>query len=600
MKKVYTLLAASALVLGASAQNMKVANELTSAPVDQATASRAIIWEEDFESGTFPPTGWTNVSNGTTTHADQTWHEYGTTNKLAGILFNIDTTNKTSDEVLTTGPIDLTGETGKIRYKFAFNGSTYWYVTPNNIMDFICSVSKDGGSTWTKIWQEDDQALNEASRTWPWATSEWIYPLIDISAYVGETIQIRWEAVGTWPVWFYLDNFVIENTPDNDHRLLGAYTGDIYNAWDYSISPLNQTPSPMVAAAQIKDNGDQPMSGQISIDVIDGSGSSVWNGDFPYDFGTTGATQYDSIFVFTTGFTPAGEGDYTFEFALKTDDDYSNNDKSTSITINNAIYAHDFEGNYTPMNIYYSQANNPTAEVAMGNRFEIFANTTIYGVDVQFGEGTDNGAVIEVFVSSMDDPTTVQGGLTPVGSGFYTINATNDIDNFVTIPLDAATNLVAGTHYVVEIRKGAGTEVVFLNANSADDDNAAVFYGPYGKDGAINYFIGLGRTPAVRMNLDPAALSIADLTENGVTLGQNIPNPATSTTKVNYSLETATTVSFDIIDITGKTVMTINEGNRVAGEHNVVINTAALAKGVYYYTLTANANKLTKKMVIAN
>jgi len=84
----------------------------------------------------------------------------------------------------------------------------------------------------------------------------------------------------------------------------------------------------------------------------------------------------------------------------------------------------------------------------------------------------------------------------------------------------------------------------------------------------------------------------------GLTLGQNVPNPARDNTKIEYTLKNSANVTIDVYDITGKKVMSMVEGKKSAGTHNAVINTSKIDNGVYYYTLTADNVKLSKKMTV--
>ena len=86
--------------------------------------------------------------------------------------------------------------------------------------------------------------------------------------------------------------------------------------------------------------------------------------------------------------------------------------------------------------------------------------------------------------------------------------------------------------------------------------------------------------------------------ENGAKLFQNYPNPSNGMTMVKYSLENQANVSFELMDVTGKKVISLNEGNRSAGTHSIEINTAELNAGIYFYSVVVNGNMITKKMTI--
>ena len=88
---------------------------------------------------------------------------------------------------------------------------------------------------------------------------------------------------------------------------------------------------------------------------------------------------------------------------------------------------------------------------------------------------------------------------------------------------------------------------------------------------------------------------------NGVNayLSQNIPNPFSKQTNINYSLTKPSKVRFDIYDVTGRKVLSVNEGSRPAGKHMISIDAKSFDAGVYFYTMTANDVVLTKRMIIS-
>jgi hypothetical protein len=86
---------------------------------------------------------------------------------------------------------------------------------------------------------------------------------------------------------------------------------------------------------------------------------------------------------------------------------------------------------------------------------------------------------------------------------------------------------------------------------------------------------------------------------NGMKLSQNNPNPMNGNTIIQYELEKYTTeVELEIYDVHGRKAVVINEGEKAAGRHSISIENTKLAAGTYYYSLKANGNRLTKKMVV--
>jgi len=83
-------------------------------------------------------------------------------------------------------------------------------------------------------------------------------------------------------------------------------------------------------------------------------------------------------------------------------------------------------------------------------------------------------------------------------------------------------------------------------------------------------------------------------------LEQNYPNPFNGLTEIDYNLASGSEVDLVVCDVTGRTVMHINEGYQPAGKHIIGINAEELSTGVYYYTLKTKNFSGTKKMVISN
>ena len=106
-------------------------------------------------------------------------------------------------------------------------------------------------------------------------------------------------------------------------------------------------------------------------------------------------------------------------------------------------------------------------------------------------------------------------------------------------------------------------------------------------------------TPVTEIRMNPFVGIENEVVANGITLKQNVPNPAVDNTAINFELAEAGNVMIEIFDLTGKKVFELNEGSTAAGAHSAVINTSDLSAGMYYYTLTTNGKRASKKMTVA-
>ncbi|MGE0636766.1 MAG: T9SS type A sorting domain-containing protein [Bacteroidia bacterium] len=86
---------------------------------------------------------------------------------------------------------------------------------------------------------------------------------------------------------------------------------------------------------------------------------------------------------------------------------------------------------------------------------------------------------------------------------------------------------------------------------------------------------------------------------DGIKLGQSQPNPAGAETTIQYELQNNANVTFEMYDVTGKKVISMNEGAQNKGKHTLNLTTEKLASGTYYYSLKADNNRITKKLVVA-
>ncbi len=71
-------------------------------------------------------------------------------------------------------------------------------------------------------------------------------------------------------------------------------------------------------------------------------------------------------------------------------------------------------------------------------------------------------------------------------------------------------------------------------------------------------------------------------------LDQNYPNPFNPVTEIRYALPAPSRVVLTVLDITGKTVATLVNGQEETGYHSVSFNAASLASGAYFYRLRAD------------
>ncbi len=79
---------------------------------------------------------------------------------------------------------------------------------------------------------------------------------------------------------------------------------------------------------------------------------------------------------------------------------------------------------------------------------------------------------------------------------------------------------------------------------------------------------------------------------------KNVPNPANDNTIIYYLLKESSNVELSLFDVTGKKLMSTNEGLQASGNHKIKLDVSSLLSGVYFYTISAGDFKMTSKMSV--
>jgi len=100
------------------------------------------------------------------------------------------------------------------------------------------------------------------------------------------------------------------------------------------------------------------------------------------------------------------------------------------------------------------------------------------------------------------------------------------------------------------------------------------------------------------ISVKPSLKEPSELLPDTYSLGQNYPNPFNPTTVIPFDLPEKTCVNLVLIDVLGNEVKEITTGEYVAGHHEIELNAADLATGIYFYKIEANGFVDVRKMVV--
>jgi hypothetical protein len=83
---------------------------------------------------------------------------------------------------------------------------------------------------------------------------------------------------------------------------------------------------------------------------------------------------------------------------------------------------------------------------------------------------------------------------------------------------------------------------------------------------------------------------------NKFNVGQNYPNPVNGATSFVVSVDKPANVVVNVTNLVGQTIMTMSK--EVSSTQKFTLDCASLNSGVYFYTVKAGNQSVTKKMIV--
>lgn len=231
--------------------------------------------------------------------------------------------------------------------------------------------------------------------------------------------------------------------PDNDLATALPYYGSL--GWEYTRIPVAQI-APIDFGIQVLNEGINDVTGVVlNADINSGTFS------FVSPSMTSLSGEIDTLF--TAPFTPSATVGvpYTAVLSLSSDslDEIPANNPSFTLNpfeVSQYTYARDDFGTTIGNG---GGAGPSTNEFEAGNLFDIYANQTLYAIDVVVGTTTSNvGASIDAAIYEFDGQT---GVFTQIDrSNFYSV-VTGDLGNVVTLAMPNTPTLNAGSSYFAAV-----------------------------------------------------------------------------------------------------------------------------------------------------
>jgi hypothetical protein len=158
----------------------------------------------------------------------------------------------------------------------------------------------------------------------------------------------------------------------------------------------------------------------------------------------------------------------------------------------------------------------------------------------------------------------------------------------LTVPLLSPVNVIANTTYLAVI--GSFGEGLRVSTAGTSEPQTSFFL-----DLADNTWYYQTGTPYVRLNFDPTI----GIEENNTafSVGNIVPNPISGEGTLNVFMDNAQNMSMDIIDISGKLVVTQSKSLN-QGENKITLDTKQLSSGIYTLTLSSGTTSFSRKMIV--
>jgi len=611
MKKIYTLIALAILALSSTAQWVQ-APQMSSMthviePQDPHTVVQNnedqnlrgdFLWADDFEN--MDNWNMTNLGDyGWMITADENgWYFNSVINSLSdgsyAFVWNGDPNDELNpvEESLYTmtlaDPIDVSGVESAI-LNFNLYGARFDET-------LLVQVSNDGAS-WTTVGDVAD--IEQLTNLGGSATANSITRPYNITTHVAgeDDLYIQFVFEGTIAYGWMIDDVRLEVPLDHNVRLDDYWTGDIDNDYEYRMLPQQQV-IPLYVGGSTTNFGANEESVSLAVEVfLEGEIDPVFTGTSPAVIISQGQT--DTIW-WDTGYLPEDMGEYTvnFEIMSESEDQTAGDDTGTkTFMTTDFLWGNDDYTNFS------GQFNGVLGSVASGDEwligtaFQVSNEGSYYsGCQLRLASGTSLTQEIRVslyvFIGGQDLWEQM------VESEIYYQLQSGDQIGFLDIQAEDLVELEIGNSYLLTVQHQEGSGSLRLRGNSTDDyDNSTWIFGNYNGDGE-SWFTLADFSPTLRLGLE-GFISTTDISADAkLALEQNFPNPFAKNTTIPYSVDKAERVEFQVFDLAGKEVMNMSQGVKTPGNHRIQLNASALPAGIYFYTLTAGDEKLTKKMTV--
>jgi hypothetical protein len=460
-----------------------------------------------------------------------------------------------------------------------------------NYDETYIEISEDGGFTWPTSFIVNDEVKGNVT------VQNSVVKLIPITKSANTRIRFRWKSdANGLPVnklgtasgygWMIDDVKLIEPYSD-EVELIKVFTNDIVKAYDYYSTPLSQVAS-MIYGGVVENKGVTPILKYLKYEVkISGNQDPVFLDSVEFSLAPG---KKDTIW-YNYGFQPDKTGTYTLKVFFEDQGVQTNNSLTDEFKITDYLYGHNYPTSGSNTFGFTFDSDDQPRDVGIGNIYECFQDQLLYGIQLNFGAGTKAGTEIDFelweIVSDIQasNKVPIQEAFTPSP---YIVPSPVITTSPIDIVYDAPVQLMAGKKYMVmaKYRQSTTQDVRLKSTTKGNDDLSTVGYGPFGEGSAVNYYVGWSSAPYLSLNFDPTL----SLNDHSISTPQFdiAPNPTSGETKITYSVENSENITIEIVDLAGKTLLSINENVSSTGKQTTSFDASSLAPGLYSLKIKSN------------
>lgn len=304
----------------------------------------------------------------------------------------------------------------------------------------------------------------------------------------------------------------------------------------------------------------------------------------------------DSL-VTTDTWTPQGTAGtaYDLDFVVSQTENEQfpvNNTVSDILTVTDTVFGVD---NATISGSFTNFASQPQSAVKIGNVIEVPNDTYITSLTIYIANNAD--AVGQQFFGELRiwDAATESYQFLEETSIREILNG--DLGSLITLKLNSPVQVTAGSDLLVLAGHfGSGdpdlVDVAFGMSRSVPE---GVVLG-YDATDAL-FLLSDPRAIIIRANMNPN-VSVDAISNSELKVSNSFPNPFSEMTTVEYSLEAADQVSYELVDMAGRSILSVNEGMVAAGGHKIQIDGAGLSNGIYHLNITTSNGQVSRKLVV--